>query len=369
MKHSNRIISLDVFRGLVVAAMIVVNSPGYNTSFAWLTHSSWHGCTLADLIFPFFLFIVGISLVLALSSSLKNPEKKRTILIKIIKRVFFLFTIGLILNLIPSLNFETLRFYGVLQRIALCYLVAGILFLYASKFSHIVLTIGILISYWLIMTVYPVPEFGAGDLSPAGNLAALLDRLLFSPTHLYGTFYDPEGFLSTFPAIATTLSGLIFGRWFFNSSMNPEHKVYRMLLVSLGLSLGGYAWGLFFPINKSLWTSSYVLWADGWALLSFSVLYWIIDIKQWKNGFYPLRLLGQYALSAYVLHVLFLKIQVFIKIKQLNGSFINLKQYLSRLLFGWAPDNISSLLYALSYTLFCLGIIALFHIYTRDPSK
>lgn len=204
-----RLLSLDVFRGITVALMIIVNCPGNAESYAFLNHSPWNGCSLADLVFPFFLFMVGVSTVFALSAS-KGRLTSAQLLYRVFKRSIILFLCGLFLNVFPNhFAWETLRISGVLQRIAVCYLVAALLEISTSVRLQIFIGSVILIAYWLFMCYFPVPGFGAGNLSPQANLAAYVDRLLIPAAHLYQPLYDPEGVLSTLPAIGTTLLGCI----------------------------------------------------------------------------------------------------------------------------------------------------------------
>ena len=253
----NRLLSLDVFRGLTIVGMILVNSPGNHTAYAQLDHSTWNGCTLADLVFPFFIFIVGVSLVFSLSKQLKNHEPIYKIVLIILRRSLILFCLGLLLNGFPYYHLSTIRIMGVLQHLALCYCFASLLFITTTIRTQIIIFFAILIGYWLIMTYIPVPGFGPNNLTPEGNLAAYLDRFFFMG-HLYQAVYDPEGLLSTFPAIATALLGTLTGEWLISNRKSP-HKWVGMFIVGFLGMIVGWIWGFWFPINKALWTSSYVL--------------------------------------------------------------------------------------------------------------
>lgn len=355
VKHV-RLLSLDVFRGITVCLMILVNSPGNHAPYAWLDHSPWHGCTLADLVFPFFVFILGVSLTFTLN---KEREKQRPFLplfVNIFKRSVVLFLIGLLLNAFPH-HFElgTLRIFGVLQRIAICYFIAALLFLTTRISTQIMVMSALILGYWLLMVMLP----GQFDLSPAGNLAAYVDRTLFSSAHLYGKVYDPEGLLSTLPAIATTLLGNLTGAWLL-STHNPRQKLIGMSITGFLAVLSGWLWGLWFPINKALWTSSYVLWTGGLALIFLGYCYWLIEIKSWKKWTKPFEIFGVNALLAFLLHVLFLKIQALILIPRSDGSIRNLRLFITEYCFGWASLPTAALLYALSYTLLWLFVIWIF---------
>lgn len=357
LKTYPRLLSLDVFRGLTILLMIIVNSPGSNTAYPWLTHSDWNGCTLADLVFPFFIFIVGVSSVFTLSRSYEAGKTSKQLFHKILERSVILFLIGLLLNAFPShFDFANLRICGVLQRIAICYFISACLFLH-SKITTQALVIGILlIAYWLIMTLVPVPGYGAHHLSMEGNAATYLDRLIFSPAHLYHNAFDPEGLLSTLPAIATALIGNLTGVWLL--SVTPRSKKFTGLFIAGFIALIlGWIWGLSFPINKQMWTSSYVLWTGGFALIILAVCYWLIEIKVWKKWTRPFEILGMNAMLAYLLHVLFLKIQAIITMPLPDGSEGNLRLFITDNLFGWASTENASLMYACSYAILWLLVI------------
>ncbi|ETO93262.1 acyltransferase family protein [Legionella oakridgensis] len=356
---SSRLLALDVFRGLTVALMILVNSPGNKTAYSWLMHSSWHGCTLADFVFPFFIFMVGISLSFTLTKARTQHASLQNLLQKICKRSIALFLIGLALNLFPHFDFTTLRFFGVLQRIAICYFVASLLFLTTKPRTQLLISFFILIAYWIMMTKIAIPVYGANDLSQTGNVAAFVDRLLFSSSHLYGKVFDPEGLLSTLPAIATALLGNLTGIWLL-SVYSKKQKLTGLYSIGALLATTGWIWGIEFPINKALWTSSYVLWTGGMALLVLALCYWLIEIKAWQNWTEPFKVFGTNAMLAYVLHVFFLKVQAMIVLQHADGSSGNLKQWITDSMFGWAPLPMSSLLYAFSYTGLWLAILWIF---------
>ncbi|WP_131783419.1 acyltransferase family protein [Legionella gresilensis] len=345
-----RLISLDVLRGLTVALMIIVNSPGKQPSYTWLEHSTWNGCTLADAIFPMFIFIVGVSSVFQLSI-LREKLPVNFLIIKIFKRSLVLFVIGLLLNAFPNhFDLTTLRFYGVLQRIAVCYFFAATLFLTTSIRTQFISFILILISYWLINIGFP--GYSGANLTAAFNIPALVDRMLFSSAHLYGKFFDPEGLLSTVSSFATALLGNLTGFWLL-SRYNEKQKFYGLMVAGFLGMLLGWLWSFFFPINKTLWTSSYVLWTGGISLLALAGCYWLIEIRKLKDWSYPFRIFGLNALLVYVLHIVFLKIQVLIQISY-QGTNSNLKTFITDKLFNNLSAANASLSYALSYMLFWL---------------
>jgi predicted acyltransferase len=348
-KSSGRLLSLDVFRGITIALMILVNSPGNQTAYSQLDHSEWNGCTLTDLVFPFFVFIVGVSLVFSLSKRLEQGVSSDQLLSKVLKRAAIIFGFGLLLNGFPYYHLSTIRILGVLQRIALCYLIASFFFLKTRVSTQAAIAFTLLVGYWLAMTSIPVPGYGINDLGMEGNLAAYLDRLLLAG-HTYRPVYDPEGILSTLPAIATALLGNLTGVWLL-SKRPKQQKVWGMISAGTVSAIWGWKWGAFFPINKALWTSSYVLWTAGMALYLLAVCYWLIEVKGWRRWSKPFEIFGINAITAYLLHVVFLKIQNLIHLPRMDGTPGNLRFYISEHLFGWTCLQNASLFYALSYTL------------------
>src|SRR3989475_3072410 len=277
-----RLLSLAAFRGLTIAAMVLVNNPGtWAAVYAPLTHAEWHGLTPTDVIFPFFLFIVGMAIPLS------RPTAGR-----VLRRAAVIFALGLVLNGLPGFDWATLRIPGVLQRIAVCYLVAAVLFLTTSWRTQAIVTAALLLGYWGAMTLVPVPGYGRGDLGPEGNLAAWLDRALLGP-HIWrvARVFDPEGILSTVPAVATTLLGVLTGRW--AQSARPPRVITGGLALAgaLGAVLGA-AWGVWFPVNKALWTSSYAVLTAGLALLVFAACYAATEVRGWRRGGAPFAVLG-----------------------------------------------------------------------------
>ncbi len=355
MTSTNRLRALDVFRGLTIAIMILVNSPGNNTSYAYLDHSVWNGCTLADVVFPFFIFIVGLSSVFSLTKALDKGHSHVAILLKITKRALLIFLIGLLLNAFPRhFDFETLRVFGVLQRIAVCYFFTATMFLTTTARTQIITTIAILIGYWLCITQLSTPHYTADN-----NIAASIDRLLFSSAHLYGKTFDPEGLLSTIPSFSTALIGNLTAIWLMRST-RPSLLTAKTLFITGSIMLIiAAAWGLIFPINKTLWSSSYVLWTGGLALQTLAGCFWVTDIKHYHSCTRFFEIFGMNALAAYILHVFFLKIQAMFTYSLSSGETVGLRPYLTDMLFGWASSHNASLLYALSYTLLWFLVLML----------
>src|SRR5918992_3136911 len=215
LTDARRLISLDVFRGITIAGMVLVNNPGtWEHVYEPLQHAGWHGWTPTDLVFPFFLFIVGVAIPLAFAKRLESGGSKRDVYIKIIKRTLIIFAIGLFLNGFPYFGLAEYRIPGVLQRIAVCYFFASIIFLNAKVRTQIAITIGLLLVYWFMLKFIPAPGYAAGDLTKEGSLPSYIDRVVFGK-HVWSQarVYDPEGLLSTIPALATTMIGVFTGQW------------------------------------------------------------------------------------------------------------------------------------------------------------
>lgn len=297
---SKRLISLDFFRGLTIAGMIVVNTSGSDEYvYAPLQHADWNGITPTDFVFPFFVFIVGVSIVLAFTNQLNKGKERKDMVPKLIKRSITIFALGLFLNLFPEFDFANIRVPGVLQRIALVFLTCSLLFLYTSKKTQWYVGIGLLVGYWLIMVTVPHPDYGSVMLEPGKNIAAWLDSLLV-PGSMYQGTWDPEGVLSTLPAIGTGITGMLIGHLLI-SDRSAERKVIWMLLGGFITYTLGSIWHWFFPINKNLWTSSYVLYTSGLAAMTLGACYFLIDVLQYKKFTFFGVVFGSNAITAYVL--------------------------------------------------------------------
>jgi predicted acyltransferase len=300
-----RLVSLDLFRGATIAFMIVVNSQTNEQAYWPLRHANWNGWTPTDLVFPFFLFIVGVSLVLSFEARLAQGYSRSTLMLRAVRRSAILFVIGLALNGLGSLSLEHWRIPGVLQRIAIAYCAAAAITLYSGTRARVVWIAGLLVGYWIAMRFVPVPGFGVPGrdiplLHPDANLAAYLDRKLMLG-HLWEPTRDPEGVLSTFPAIATALCGVLTGEW-LRSERVLRTKAAGMLLVGVAGIVAGELWGIWFPINKKLWTSSYVIFTAGCALVCLAMCYWLIDIKLHRGWWTrPFLIFGSNAITAYVI--------------------------------------------------------------------
>jgi predicted acyltransferase len=288
---SSRLVSLDVFRGLTVMFMILVNNPGdWGHIYKPLEHAEWNGCTLADLVFPFFLFIVGVSIVYALETKKQVQADHGQLTLRILRRAAIIFGLGLFMSLYWYWDFSTVRIPGVLQRIALVYLLCGLIYVKTDYRLQTALFLIILIGYYLLMTRVAVPGYGMANLQPETNLGAWLDRLIFTPAHLWNQSrtWDPEGLLGTLPAMGTTLLGTLTGTWLKRKGLTERARVGLMLLAGIVLAGAGLWWNISFPINKALWTSSFVLFTGGLALIVFGLCYFLVDVlgyKKWTTSF------------------------------------------------------------------------------------
>lgn len=358
-----RLLSLDVFRGMTIAGMILVNTI-VASPFATLEHAEWNGCHFADLIFPFFLVVVGISLVLSMSKQIKAGVPKSEIVYKVIKRTLIIMLLGYALNFFPNhLTWDTLttvRVYGVLQRIAICYFFAALCYLYMNTITQIGVIIVLLVGYWILLMHVPVPHYGIGDLSRAGNLGAYLDRLLFNSANLYGKTYDPEGLLSSLPALASTLLGNITGIGLL-SNKTQRQKCLGMFLAGMICMALGWFWGQWFPINKPLWTSSFTLWTAGIGLCVYAICYGLIEIKGIVRWSKPFEMFGLNAIALYFLHVLFFKIQIMVHLPCGNGKFCNLWKFIIKYGFGWAGLPYAYLYYAIASVLLWLVVATILY--------
>lgn len=351
-----RLLSLDVFRGIIIVLMIIVNAQA-RVSYAILDHAAWDGFTLADLVFPSFLFIVGLTLTVSLNNQ-KNNKDKSALYRAILWRSTVLFVLGILLNAFPhGLDLSTIRVYGILQRIAVCYLVCSLIFLHTSVKTQIGLFFMLIWGYWLLLTVIPIPGWGAHQLTVEHNWLAYVDQLLFSSKHLLFKTYDPEGLISTIPSLATTLCGILIGQLLL-SSLSKQQKSYFMLGIALSFLLLGYIWSYSLPINKNLWTSSFVFWSSGWSLMLFALCFIVIDIYKKSNWALVFKIFGVNALAAFVFHAALLKAQYGYGVILANGTQDNAHNFLVNYLFGAFNGKNASLVYSLFFLLFNLLVFA-----------
>lgn len=302
---NSRLLSLDFFRGFTVASMLLVNDPGdWGHIYAPLEHSKWNGCTPTDLVFPSFLFIVGVSIVYAMQAKKADASNHRILLLSILRRTLIIFALGLIFPLVFSgFDFPHLRIPGVLQRIAVVFGITAFIFIKTNVRTQVIIAAICLVGYYLVMTLVPVPGIGPANLEPTTNLGAWLDRLVFTTNHLWASSktWDPEGLLGTIPAIGTCLIGVLTGTYLKKDKIKTSKQILQLAGAGALLIISGLIWNLFFPINKALWSSSFVLYAAGIAIVILSLSYWLIDIKGYRK-FTPFFLaFGRNAITAYVL--------------------------------------------------------------------
>jgi predicted acyltransferase len=357
-----RLLSVDVLRGLTVAAMVLVNNPGSWRHVYWpLRHAEWHGFTPTDMVFPFFLFIVGVSIALALDPRLEQGSPR--LVGRVVRRSLVIFGLGLLLHALPRFELATLRIPGVLQRIAVCYLLAALLVVLSRGTTgwrlQALVAGALLVGYWFLMTRVAPPGGVAGDLSPAGSLAAYLDRRLLGPHIWQGSkVYDPEGILSTLPAVATTLGGVLAGHWL--RAARPPGRAAAGLVAGAALATAlGWLWGLAFPINKSLWTSSYALFMAGLAALALAACYWVVEVRGRRGWTGPFVVLGVTALPLFFLSSFVARLLLLIRV---GSEGTRLQAWLFDHLFApWlAPVNASAA-YALAYVLLWWGLMWMLH--------
>jgi predicted acyltransferase len=340
-----RLLSVDVLRGITIFFMILVNTPGsWEYVYAPLRHAEWHGCTPTDLVFPFFLFISGVSM--ALSFKKRGQQSTKGLLIKTWKRAGIIFLIGFLLNWFPFYHqsIGDVRIFGVLQRIALAYGIGGTIVLLFSLRNTIIVSAVILIGYQVLLLGY-----GQDPYSLEHNLARYIDLLLIGENNMYGGFgipFEPEGLLHSFSSAINVVLGFVLGNLIF--SKEKKELVKTLSILGIALILLGVSWGFFFPINKPIWTSSYVLYTVGLGTVLWALLIYLIDILNWQKWTYIFRVFGRNPLASYVLSILLVKIMFRINVGESN-------------LYGFVYQKImapvfgslnGSLVFAITYVMF-----------------
>jgi predicted acyltransferase len=354
---SQRFTALDVFRGMTVCLMIIVNTAGNGaTTYAPLQHAHWHGFTPTDLVFPSFLFAVGNAMSFVMPKWEHLPQSK--VLWKIFKRTFIIFLLGFLMYWFPFVKwdaaghlemapFESTRVFGVLQRIALCYGIASLMIYYLKPRAALIISVILLFLYWALL--YAFAE-GADPFDMQGNFGSVVDRWLLNEKHLYhgeGVAFDPEGFLSTMPAIVNVIGGYIAGKY-IQAKGNTYEGLTKLLLAGVLLLFAAYCWNLSLPINKKLWTSSFVLHTVGLDCIIISVIIYIINFKHKTNWTYFFEVFGRNPLFIYLLSEIAAILLWFFKIEKLS-----LYQWIYQAVFIHAGAYLGSLLFAVSFMLFC----------------
>jgi predicted acyltransferase len=376
--------SLDVFRGLTIAGMLLVNNPGnWGNIYPPLRHAPWHGWTPTDLIFPFFLFIVGITTVLSINARRERGDEDYEIRRAILRRGALIFVFGLLLNFFPGFTWGTvagnpdpsfleriadrvahLRIMGVLQRIALAYTVAALLALLTTLRTQVIICVALLYLSWWAFTLLPVPGTGLigywGNNIPAYTLQGWLDRIVLGQHMWVGaSTHDPEGILSTFAAIATALTGVFAGRWIADSARPLEERLNGLFAVGAIAMVVGLMWHWSYPINKNLWTSSYVVFTSGMAAVALATVMWVIEIGGYTRWAKPLVIYGMNPIVAFVGSGIMARLIYSIIKVPLDGTRVSLVEFIYRqALLPWLSPQAASLAFAMLFVLTWLGILS-----------
>ena len=362
-KAPQRLVALDVLRGITIAFMIMVNNNGGAGSWHFMNHAQWNGLTPTDLVFPTFVLVVGASIAFAFEARLKRGATRTQLAWHTVKRAVILFLLGIVVNSFPFFELVHMRFYGVLQRIAVCYLVVGLFYLWDRRVGTKVAALAVaLVGYWVLLRWVPVPGAGMPGrdfpfMDQTQNMVSWLDRLLLKG-HLYLPWTthdvrDPEGLLSDLPAIGTALIGLLTGLWLRGQSA-VKTKAAGLAEAAVGCLGCGYLWSLWFPLNKNMWTSSYVLVAAGYSLLLLTVVFWMVEVRGWRRGWtWPWLVFGSNAIVAYMFSELLPGVIGSIAIP-VDGKHESLQEFLAAPIYalianpGWA-----AFAYAVTYTAVC----------------
>jgi predicted acyltransferase len=353
-----RLASLDAFRGFAIGGMVLVNNPGdWNALYPQLAHAKWHGWTFTDWIFPFFLFIVGVSMTLSMGARAHAGASRAQLLLGLARRATVIFAVGLALNLIPSFDLNTVRIPGVLQRIALCSVLAAPLVLVCRWRGLVVGLLAFFALYTVPMLWVAVPDaqgrVGAGVLEPGRDFGAWVDRQLLDG-HLWraARTWDPEGLVSTLPAVGTVLFGALTGRWLATPASGAEKTVWMLLAGLALLWLGAILDSVLMPINKNLWTPSYAVFMAGWALLVFGAFFWLMDAapqagvrRAAARVFQPLVVYGMNALFIFALSGLVARLLYVFKV---DGQSLKLALFAPLQALPLSPQN-ASLLFAVAF--------------------
>ena len=339
---------------------MVVNNPGdWGQVHGPLLHAPWHGWTFTDVIFPFFLWIVGVAMIFSFSKRRERGATTRELARHVVTRALTIVAVGLFLSGFPRFDLATWRIPGVLQRIGVCYLAAGLIALRFRWRGQLAWILGLLVSYWALVTLVPVPGYGAGVLEPRGSLAWYVDSTLLAGHTWRGAptpGFDPEGLVSTLPAIATVLFGALTGFLLRRETGDAEKTVWLLLwgnaLMGLGVALDRWL-----PINKNLWTSSYALFTSGLAAVVFAACYWIVDVRGLRRGTSFFSIYGENALTVFVLSGIVGKLLVLLHASSPSGDPFTLQATIHEAVFApLASAKNASLLYALTFMLALYGV-------------
>ncbi len=364
-RGEGRLAALDVFRGLTIAGMLIVNTPGtWEHAYPQLLHAEWNGWTYTDTIFPFFLFIVGVSMAFSFSRRLAEGAGRGKLLAHTLRRAAIIFGLGLALNTLSFFLFHRaqVRIPGVLQRIGVCFFFAALIYLFVGRRGLLPAAVVLLAVHWALLSFVPVPGYGTGRLDVEGNLGAWLDRaILGAHTWKHNPGWDPEGLLSSLSAIATTLFGIAAGELLRSRRPWPAKLAALMAGGGLALSLG-LLWGTSFPINKSLWTSSYALFMAGLAAVVLALCLWIVDVRGWRVWAKPFLWLGTNAIALFVLSTLATILMIAVKVPGDGGKLRSLYGAIYQVGFHhFSDERLGSLLFALAFLAVWVAVGALLY--------
>lgn len=362
----SRLLSLDVFRGLSIVLMLLVNNSGdWHYYYAPLTHADWHGFHLADLAFPSFMFIMGVSLVYALAAVRPDAARHRRALGQVARRVAVLVALGLLIGLVPNFYFTSFRIIGVLQRLGVVYGICAVVFLKTNWRRQALLAGVLLVLYAVLLQVVPVPGFGPANLGKATNLGAWLDRLLIGQNHLYREQegWDLESVLGLVPSVATGILGLLAGQWLRHPQATGATKAVWLFVGGSAALVVGLIWNGWFPINKSLWTSSYVLYTAGLGSVILAALYFLCDVQNWRGAWtWPLVACGSNALLVFFVPEALERFLTRFRFHHADGATFYARDWLYE---HWRPLFASpyhaSLGWAVAYTALWVGILAVLY--------
>lgn len=356
--QNNRLISLDALRGFTIAAMIVVNYPGSEESvFFTLRHTVWNGLSFTDQVAPYFLFFVGMSIALAYSKRLHDGTPKTALYKKILFRSLKIYAVGMFLNLMPDFDFHNIRWTGTLHRIAIVFLISAIIYLNTNWKQQAWLAGVLLVGYWLALTCIPVPGLGKVMLEPGVNIVAWVDTQ-YLPGKMWRGTWDPESILTTVTSVVSCITGILAGQLML-SNKSPQEKVNYLMTAGVFSAIAGYFWGLGFPVNENLWTSSFVLVTSGFAALLFGAFYFLVDIKGKTWGTLPGIIFGANAITIYFLADVWALL--FYEAK-FSGSSLN-EKFVQGLSQAGANPQLASLLYALMFV--CINFIPAWWLYKK----